>query len=128
MEHWLDVRTLPVPTKEEIKDNMFAAAVELDVLMARMEEPSADDWFTCGACCGKVSGGILVHEILPRTYAKAFPTWQSMQCVNDHRVPTDATDRKRLKMQKKAWRGKVVFESHLRKRRVMLLCWAARPV
>ena len=128
VEHWLDVRTSPVPTKDEIKDSMFAAAVELDVLMARVREPSADDWFTCGECSGKVSGGILVHEILPRTYAKAFPTWQSMQCVNDHRVPTDATDRKRLKMQKKAWRGKVVFESQQRKTRVNLLCWAAAPV
>ena len=88
-----------MPTADEIKASMFAAAVELDVLMARSKEPSADDWQTNGECCGKVAGGILVHRILPRVYAKAFPTWASMQLVNDHRAPNDSTDRLRLHMQ-----------------------------
>lgn len=54
--------------REAILENMFAAALTVDILVCNEKEPSMDDWQTCGNACAKVSIGILCHNVLERSF------------------------------------------------------------
>ena len=66
-------------TVEDCIDSMFASAIAIDILLSTVKnKPSLDDWFSCGYTCGRVSAGIMVHQIGPRTADKAILHWKAL--------------------------------------------------
>jgi hypothetical protein len=109
---------------------MFATAMEIDLFLSRdVGTPTMDDWATCGNACGKISGGILIHDILRRVLILALPTWSAMLPPNDRTdVPQDSIEKFRMKLQKKAWRSKCFLGDELKRLKCLLLCWIAAYV
>ena len=89
---------------------MCGAAIAVDLLQAReIDLPSADDWGTCGISCGKSSCGLLAHRILQQVFDQALPSWDAMRPSEDDRDDDVNGLPARLKVQKKAWRAKMVL-------------------
>eukprot|EP00973_Karenia_brevis_P003103 426489-Karenia_brevis.AAC.1 len=65
-------------TKEQARRLIYSAVPEMDLLHASTEEPSVDDWFSTSECAGKVSLGVLCHDILDQIIGSAFPNWDTM--------------------------------------------------
>ena len=131
IEHWCNGCC---SSDEDCRANMEAAAVEVDILCSREKEPSVDDWGSCGVTVGKVSCGMLCHNLLPQSYRIGLPSWASMHAEND--VPSassddpsrDACDAFRKRIQKKSWRAKLCLEEDVRRNKILALCWCAWPV
>ena len=63
----------PYGDVEAFVDNFYAAAYAVDLLCTREKEPSLDEWQAAGRACGKASGGVRCHELLPRAFVWAVP-------------------------------------------------------
>ena len=106
---------------------MVAALIEVDHLLAHEPEPSVDDWGSMGSAMGKIACGLLVHDILPRVFHHALPSWSSMgPAENDHAA--DNVQAYRIRIQKKLWRASKILSEPHRRKKMLLLCWVAWPV
>ncbi|CAK0899303.1 unnamed protein product [Prorocentrum cordatum] len=101
----------------EVPNNMFAAALEVDLLQSRDNVlPSVDDWNSCGFSCGKTALGILCHDVLTSVVQRALPTWSSMDVAADGQgVRGNGSEEMRKRNQRKAWRTKKVLTDENRR-------------
>jgi hypothetical protein len=112
---------------EEAKANMFSSAIGVDLLQSRdCDVPSMDDWGTCGAATGRASCGILCHDLLLRVFVDALPDWNAM--LPGGAGDDEDQDRKRLRIQKKAWRARCVLGDKDKRIKIVLMCWLGAPV
>ena len=109
-------------------DNLFSSGCEIDLCCAKQGNVSVDDWGTGGVACGRVSGGIMVHRALPKSFTDALPTWSSMMPAEAQNSRGEACEKMRIKIQRKSWRTNVFFSSWDKEKQVLTLCWTAWPV
>ena len=109
-------------------DNLFSSGCEIDLCCAKQGNVSVDDWGTGGVACGRVSGGIMVHRALPKSFTDALPTWSSMMPAEAQNSRGEACEKMRIKIQRKSWRTNVFFSSWDTEKQVLTLCWTAWPV
>ena len=109
---------------------MHAALCEVGILQSSDADlPSMDDWGSCGKACGASALGVLCHDVLHQVIFMSFPNWSSMAPANDHGAGArDTIDMLRQKIQKKAWRSKLVLECFKRKIRIVLMSWLGAPI
>jgi len=111
-------------SEQDAKEKMFATACGIDLLMASdVENPSQDDWGSCGEACGCESLGMLCHDMLGQSVADSLPTWGSMRPPNERRGAAEGADQFRVKLQKKAYRTKCVLNNNRKRLRIQLLCF-----
>ena len=126
VEHWC-----PGPwccsDDDACQENMVAALIEVDLLLSHESEPSVNDWGSMGSAIGKIACGLLVHDILPRVFHHALPSWSSMgPAENDHAA--DNIQAYRIRIQKKSWRASKALSEPHRRKKMLLLRWVAWPV
>ena len=115
------------PSRESVRDMLFAAAIDVDLLCSSEKSPSLDDWGSCSSACGKVAAGFLIHEVGPRCFRLALPSWASMKPENVAQA-TEGAEEERVKIQKKSWRTKCVYEEWPRMRKILQLAWTTHPL
>lgn len=116
---------------EEAQQNLFAAAVGIDILQSReCDIPCKDDWGTCGMACGKTSTGILCHGLLAQVFEASLPDWAAMlpDGVDDEEQDDINGQPARQKVQKKAWRSKYVLRDEQKKLSIVMMCWLGAPL
>ena len=101
----------------------------IDLLIADQKEPSLDDWGSAGACAGRASIGIMAHQVLPRVYVRALPSWSRMHPSQTilHQ-DSERCDAERIRVQKKSWRARLALTESDRMLAVLLLTCCAYPV
>lgn len=96
--------------REDSVNALFSTAVEADILLAMEKQPSMDEWGSCGSAAGKLSAGILIHNLTRRVFDRALPSWSSMQPdEKKNAVRRDSVNEMRQKIQKKSFRTKRIL-------------------
>ena len=126
IEHWCVGPSCCVDD-DACVENMCCAASGADLLVAHEKEPSVDDWGSQGISIGKISCGLLCHDILGRVFAHALPSWASMAPPDNDRA-TDGAQLYRQRIQKKSWRASKALTETPRRHKMLMLCFVAWPV
>lgn len=112
-------------TRTQARSLIFSAILDMDLLHAASEEPSMDDWFSTAECAGKVSLGILCHNILEQVVDKSFPSWNTMAMEKADGSADDPSvegaTAARVRVQKKTYRSRACLWTRSRKISIVLL-------
>ena len=116
----------PYGDVEAVVDNLYAAAYAVDLLCTCEKEPSLDEWQTAGRACGKASGDIKSHELLPRAFVRAMPRWFAMLPPSNDR--SDGCTAARVRIQKKTFRAFKTLTEPCQRRKVPTMPYVAYPL
>ena len=88
-------------TIQEAQDMLYASACQLDLFQSSdCHLPSADDWGSCGASCGRTALGMLCHNVYGQVFPAGCPSWDEIGAMDvDDDDADDARD-KRVLLQK----------------------------
>ena len=111
---------------DAVVDNLYAAAFGVDLLCTREKEPCIDDWQTSGRACGKATAGIQCHELLPRSFVRAMPSWSSMLPPSNDR--SDGCTAARNRIQNKTFRALKTLTEPAQRRKVLTMTYVAWPL
>jgi hypothetical protein len=96
----------------EAKMLVFTALCEVDLLMSDdTNEPSMDDWFSCGEKAGKIAFGIMLSDTLPRILCRSLPGFIRANDIVNEGAGGEGAAIARAKISKKAKRSLAFLES-----------------
>ena len=109
---------------------LYSAHASSATSCAAVTKCSTDEWGSCSDCSGKISIGLLCHQVLPQCFNMSMTSWTEMlpQQIAAHDGDMDAVQRARLKVQKKTWRTKMVLNDKTRQQKMLLLCFTTTPI
>ena len=110
-------------SRYESKLNVFAALVEIDILLGNVvRNPSLDDWRSFGESGSKASVSIMCCRVGPRVVERTFPDWHSTDLEGaDDDGERPVAEEARAMLRKKVWRTKKVMGSPERLFEITLL-------
>ena len=111
---------------------LFAAAVALNIwLSSDVRLPSVDDWGSCGESSGRISLGMMAHDILGQYFNYGCLSWAQigdLDLEQEHEGEENDIDHVRRKIQKKCWRSQCVLKDSKQRRRMLSLSWLGAPL
>ena len=111
---------------------LFAVAIALNIwLSSDVRLPSVDDWRSCGESSGRISLGMMAHDILGHSFNYGCLSWAQigdLDLEQEHEGEENDIDHVRRKIQKKCWRSQCVLKDSKQRRRMLLLTWHGAPL